>query len=118
MNEQQSFSHQIEKVSPMKGDLLVVTSFHPLTPEQREKMAASLVPMADRLGVQLPVLDGGATAQLQPGIAGLQEEQRKQTAILERIAEQQMLLIQALCEDGDEDQDAQPRTYMDGSPCL
>lgn len=45
------------------------------------------------------------------------EEQRKQTAILERMAEQQGLLIQALAQDQDQDQDpdAQPLTYMDGS---
>lgn len=117
MNEQQSFSEQIEKVSPIKGDLLVVTSARQLTVEQREKMAASLTPMAERLGVQLLVLDGGATAQLQPGVAGLLEEQREQTAILRQIAEQQLLLIQAMGEDVAEDPDTQPITYMDGSPC-
>jgi hypothetical protein len=117
MNEQRSFSEQIEKVSPMRGDLLVVTSAHSLTLEQRQKMAASLTPMAERLGVQLLVLDAGATAQLQPGVSGLLEEHRKQTVILERIAEQQLLLIQALAEDGDEDDDVMSSTYIDGSPC-
>lgn len=44
-------------------------------------------------------------------------EQVKQTAILERMAEQQGLLIQALAEDQTEqDPDALPATYMDGSP--
>jgi hypothetical protein len=117
MSEQQSYSEQIAKVSPMKGDLLVVTSAHHLTPEQREKMAVSLTPMAERLGVQLLVLDGGVTAQLQPGIAGLLEEQRKQTAILQQIAGQQLQLIQALGEDEPEEPDAQPLRYMDGTPC-
>ena len=46
------------------------------------------------------------------------EEQKKQTAILERMAEQQGLLIQALAEDQvDQDPDARPLTYMDGTPC-
>ena len=117
MSERQSFSEQIEKVSPMKGDLLVVTWAYPLTLEQRQKMAASLTPMAERLGVQLLVLDGGATAQLQPGVSGLLEEQRKQTVILERMAEQQLLLIQALADNGDEDHDVVLSTYIDGSPC-
>ncbi|QHB00515.1 hypothetical protein FXO12_00300 [Pseudomonas sp. J380] len=64
------------------------------------------------------VLDGGATAQLQPGIQGLLDEQKKQTAILKRMAEQQSLLIQALAEDqGEQDPDARPLTYMDGTPC-
>ena len=46
------------------------------------------------------------------------DEQVKQTAILERMAEQQSLLIQAMAEDEPEDPDAQPLTYMDGTPCL
>jgi hypothetical protein len=44
-------------------------------------------------------------------------EQRQQTAILERMAEQQLLLIQALAGEDDEDPDAMPSTYMDGTPC-
>ncbi|NWC29981.1 hypothetical protein HYE76_26420 [Pseudomonas tolaasii] len=45
------------------------------------------------------------------------DEQKKQTAILERMAEQQGLLIQALADDQGEDLDAPPMTYMDGTPC-
>lgn len=46
------------------------------------------------------------------------DEQKKQTAILERMAEQQGLLIQALAEEqAEQDPDAPPMTYMDGSPC-
>ena len=44
-------------------------------------------------------------------------EQRQQTGILERMAEQQLLLIQALAGEDDEDPDAMPSTYMDGTPC-
>lgn len=44
-------------------------------------------------------------------------EQKKQTAILERMAEQQLLLISALAEEqGEQDPDAPATTYMDGSP--
>ncbi|NNA76752.1 hypothetical protein HBO13_29395 [Pseudomonas lactis] len=45
----------------------------------------------------------------------LLHEQRKQTAILERIEKQQGLLIQALAEEQGDDPDAQPLTYIDGS---
>ncbi|VVO24194.1 hypothetical protein [Pseudomonas fluorescens] len=45
-------------------------------------------------------------------------EQKQQTAILSRMAEQQLLLIQALADDGDEDPDAMPLTYMDGSKVI
>lgn len=44
-------------------------------------------------------------------------EQKQQTAILNRMAEQQLLLIQALADDDGEDPDATPLTYMDGTPC-
>ncbi|MDI3356998.1 hypothetical protein MO767_21985 [Pseudomonas sp. UYIF39] len=45
-------------------------------------------------------------------------EQRQQTAILSRMVEQQLILIQALAADqDDEDPDALPSTYMDGTPC-
>lgn len=48
-------------------------------------------------------------------LQGILEEQKKQTATLERMASQQALLIQALAEDQGQDPDAQPLTYMDGS---
>ncbi|KTC60177.1 hypothetical protein [Pseudomonas savastanoi] len=44
-------------------------------------------------------------------------EQVKQTQLLQRMAEQQMLLINALSEEEPEDPDAQPDTYLDGTPC-
>lgn len=45
-------------------------------------------------------------------------EQIKQTAILERMADQQTQLFDALGEDEPEDPDAEPRTYMDGSRVI
>ncbi|AKF51853.1 hypothetical protein PsyrH_15400 [Pseudomonas syringae pv. syringae HS191] len=44
-------------------------------------------------------------------------EQVKQTQLLQRMAEQQMLLINALSEEEPGDPDTQPRTYLDGTPC-
>ena len=44
-------------------------------------------------------------------------EQKKQTALLEQIAKQQILMIEVLAdEQGDQDPDAAPSTYMDGTP--
>jgi hypothetical protein len=44
------------------------------------------------------------------------DEQKKQTALLEQIAKQQVLMIEVLAdEQGDDDPDAEPATYMDGS---
>lgn len=43
-------------------------------------------------------------------------EQKKQTALLEQIAKHQVLMIEVLAdEQGDDDPDAAPTTYMDGS---
>ncbi|NBA95518.1 hypothetical protein [Pseudomonas sp. R5(2019)] len=44
-------------------------------------------------------------------------EQVKQTELLQQIASNQVLLIQALAESEPEDPEAQPLTYMDGTPC-
>lgn len=117
MSEQFNYSDQIQKMNPSAGELLIVTAPSPLTLEQRQKVADNLAPLADRLGVQLLVLGGGFTAQLQPGVSALLSEQKKQTAILERMAEQQLLLIQALAaEQDDQGPDAIPTTFLDGKP--
>jgi hypothetical protein len=42
-------------------------------------------------------------------------EARKQTALMQQIANNQLTLIEALAEEPD-GQDAQPLTYMDGRP--
>jgi len=42
-------------------------------------------------------------------------ELKKQTALLERMEAHQALLIQVLAEEQDQDPDAMPMTYMDGS---
>ncbi|WLI36354.1 hypothetical protein [Pseudomonas sp. FP818] len=58
------------------------------------------------------------TAPLAQVLQAILDEQKKQTAILERMAEQQGLLIQALAEEqAEQDPDVPPMTYMDGSPC-
>ncbi|WP_252959062.1 hypothetical protein [Pseudomonas simiae] len=45
-------------------------------------------------------------------------EQRSQTELLKQISNQQALLIQALAdEQAEQDPDAHPLTYMDGTPC-
>ncbi|WP_054892288.1 MULTISPECIES: hypothetical protein [unclassified Pseudomonas] len=45
------------------------------------------------------------------------EQEQKQTALLETIASQNLALIEALADGDGEDPDAQPSTYLDGSPC-
>lgn len=117
MSEPKPFSHQIENLSPKKGDLLVINVPRPLNPDQREKLAEILGGKAERLGCELLVLEAGVTAQLQPSVSDLLAEQRRQTALLEQIATQNLALIEALADGDDVDPDAEPQTYLDGTPC-
>jgi hypothetical protein len=59
----------------------------------------------------------GQLSYLESLLAQVLTEQKQQTAILNRMAEQQLLLIQALANEDSEDPDAIPSTYMDGTPC-
>ncbi|GFM73748.1 hypothetical protein PSCICL_47400 [Pseudomonas cichorii] len=43
-------------------------------------------------------------------------EQKKQTALLQLMVSNQMVLIQALAEDQGVDEEIQAMTYLDGSP--
>lgn len=43
--------------------------------------------------------------------------QEAQAKAMQEMSERLGLLIQAMGEDESEDPDAQPRTYMDGTPC-
>ncbi len=117
MSEQKTFSHKIEKLSPKKGDLLVINVPVPLKEGQREKLTEILKGKADRLDCELLVLEAGITAQLQPSVSDLLAEQQKQTALLEQIATQNLALIEALADGDDVDPDAEPETYLDGTPC-
>lgn len=112
-----SITHQVESLSPKKGDLLVINVPFPIKAEVREKLTEQLAGTADRLQCELIVLEAGITAQLQPSVSDLLAEQQKQTALLEQIATQNLALIEALADGADPDPDAQPSTYLDGSPC-
>lgn len=117
MSEQETFSHQIENLSPKKGDLLVISVPFPIKAEQRERLTQHLAGTADRLQCELVVLEAGITAQLQPSVSDLLAEQQKQTALLEQIATQNLALIEALADGEGADPDAEPDTYLDGTPC-
>ncbi|MCO1622231.1 hypothetical protein [Pseudomonas putida] len=45
------------------------------------------------------------------------DQQQKQTNLLEKIATQNLALIEALADGDDPDPDAPPSTYLDGTPC-
>jgi hypothetical protein len=56
-------------------------------------------------------------SSLESLLAQVLAEQVRQTALLQRMADQQLMLIQAMANEP-EDPEALPLTYMDGSPCL
>ena len=118
MTEHDTCSPQIEKLSPKSGDLLVVSIPHLMTNEQRKRMISALEAHAERLGFKAMFLDGGATAQLQPNLGELLVEQRRQTALLEQIATQNLALIEALADDQGIDPDAAPQVYLSGAPVI
>jgi hypothetical protein len=118
MSEQETFSKQIEQLSLKRGDLLVVSIPQVLTQDQREKAQAMMQAQAERLGFQALVLDGGITAQLQPNMADMLAEQKKQTSLLEQIATQNLALIEALADGEEADPDAPPSTYLSGAPVM
>lgn len=45
------------------------------------------------------------------------EQQQKQTGLMETIASQNLVLIEALADEGGVDTDAPPQTYLSGAPC-
>lgn len=57
------------------------------------------------------------TTEPQPSLAELFAEQKKQTALLEQIASQNLAVIDALADEAEDDQDRQPTHYLDGTPC-
>ncbi|KWT22343.1 hypothetical protein AL044_26210, partial [Pseudomonas amygdali pv. aesculi] len=100
MNEHSnSLQSQIQKLSPSKGDLLVIYPERPMTILQHDQLTESLEPFAARIGCNLLVSQPGTHAALQPNSAVILEEMRKQTELLRLMTEQQMLLINALSED-------------------
>ncbi len=117
MSEQQAYFEQIQKLSPKKGDLLVINVHFPIKSEVRERLTQHLAGTADRLNCELIVLEAGITAQLQPSFSDVLAEQQKQTALLEQLATQSLALIEALADGDDADPDAEPDTYLDGTRC-
>lgn len=119
MNEHSnSLLSQIQKLTPNKGDLLVIYPEKPMTILQHEQLTKSLEPFAQRIGCNLLVSQHGDRVALQPNGAAMLEEMRKQTELLRLMTEQQTLLIEALADSEQDDQEAELTTYMDGTPIL
>ncbi|WP_447651567.1 hypothetical protein [Pseudomonas abietaniphila] len=116
MNEQHNYSEQIRKLSPMPGDLMVMNVSNALTPIQRERITEALGPLAKKLGCQLMLLEPGMTLSLQIDPVAVMAEQKKQTALLEQLVEQQSALLDAMADDVRADEEDRQTTYLDGSP--
>lgn len=98
-------------MSERAESLLVVKSSEKLTVEQMELIRSFSSRLAEKMGMQLAVcdegIDIGIASDLAPTLNRLLEEQRKTNQLL-------VLLIEAMVQE--DNPDAEPLTYMDGSP--
>ncbi|EPM43226.1 hypothetical protein [Pseudomonas syringae] len=116
MNEHSnSLQRKIQKLSPNKGDLLVIYPDRSMTILQHDQLTKSLEPFAARIGCNLLVSQPGIQVDLQPNSAAILDEMRKQTELLRLMTKQQVMLIDALAGSEAADPDAEPSHYMDGT---
>ena len=98
-------------MSDSRKGLLVVKTEQLLCPEVRAALTNHLEAMADRLGVEMLIADGGLDAGLYRDLAPMLERQIELQQETNQLLE---ALVIALAEEADPD--APPLTYMDGSP--
>lgn len=97
--------------------LLVLSTQDHLNESQLRLLKEYGQTVADSMGMSFAVLPGGVKAAVHSDIRDLVEAMKAQAAAIAALAESNMLLIEAVAQDGeDSDPDAAPRTYMDGSP--
>lgn len=117
MSEQKTYLEQVCNLMVKEGDLLVIQVPDHLSSVQRQALKASLDPAAERLKCELIILEGGITAHVTGrGVAQLAEQVR-QTELLQQLVLGQSALVEALAGEQEEDPDAEPRTYLDGTSC-
>jgi hypothetical protein len=98
-------------MSDSNKGLLVVKTEQLLCPEVRAALSNHLEAMADRLGVEMLIADGGLDVGMHRDLAPLLERQIELQQETNQLLE---TLVMALAEDADPD--APPLTYMDGTP--
>ena len=99
-------------MSGRSKSLLVVKHEKVLVPEIRVALNGHLESLAERLGFECILMDGGLDAELYSDLAPLLEKQLEQQQETNRLLG---ALVSALSEE-DEDPDAERQNYMDGSP--
>lgn len=98
-------------MSDSRKVLLVIKAEQILKPEQRAALFAEANVLAERLGAEVMIADGGLDAGLHSDIAPLVQRQIELQQETNQLLE---ALVMALAEDADPD--APPLTYMDGTP--
>ncbi|RGP57063.1 hypothetical protein [Pseudomonas abyssi] len=105
-------------MSDLRKVLLVIKAEQVLKPEQRVAVLAEANVLAERLGAEVMIADGGLDAGLHSDIAPLLERQielqQETNQLLEANSQLLEALVMALGEEADPD--APPLTYMDGTP--
>lgn len=101
----------------LSKSLLVLSTEQHLSQHQMDILKAQTEPLAAELGMALAVLPGGIKAEVHSDIGALVEAIQGQTQAITALAESNMMLIDAMSQGEDDiDPDAEPLTYMDGSP--
>lgn len=98
-------------MSDSRKVLLVVKAEQILKPEQRAALFAEASALAERLGAEVMIADGGMDAGLRSDIAPLVQRQIELQQETNQLLE---ALVMALAEEADPD--APQLMYMDGSP--
>lgn len=93
--------------------LLVVKADERLSPERREYLLQALKPVADSLNLVPLIAESGLDVGIHSDIKPLIE---KQIGIQKQTNHLLMMLIDALSEDDELDEEGEPLTYLDGTP--
>ena len=94
--------------------LLVVKAHRTITQEDGDRMKALLEPIAKRLNLETVVVDSTADVAAHYDPSVLVEALTLQVAAINRLADSNEALVQAMAQEDDED--PEPSSYLDGRP--
>jgi hypothetical protein len=93
-----------------------VQSDQPISAAQQEAVKRMLAPIVRSLSAELAVLPCGVSASFSPDLMPLVDALTVQTAAINRLAQSNELLVQAMSEGGDLPDEGMSTTFLDGSP--
>lgn len=98
------------------ASLLTVQVDRSMTMDQVQALERMLAPIAKRIDASLILLPCGVVASLSPDLLPLVDAITVQTAAINRLAQSNELLVQAMGDGGELPDEAVSTTFLDGSP--